>query len=373
MRPALIFAACLAAAVAAVYFRQVEPTGLPGRPAARSEPAPTPSQKPASAPIAVAVKPAGPTCRAIAPPPIEWRLQRPPDTAAGTLLACGITDDLVAALASADFVLLGETHDNSDHHRAQALLIGLAQPAPRSPAVVMEQITASEAPALAELYRDAENYPPKPAALGEALRFEERGWPEWTSYAPIAEITHRLGGRLIAGDLPRDVYRAIGQQGEAAVLPADRQRLGLDAPWPPALSHALAQELKQDHCDLLPEPALPRMQLVQRVRDATLADAMLAASASGRVVLIAGNGHVRSDRGVPWYLAVRAPEKRVVSILLIEADAPATNPLALVPTSPDGKPAADFAWLTPKADREDPCEGLKRQMRKPRATPGAAN
>ena len=322
---------------------------------------PTPAPEPAK----LATRADSPACSPIkAPPAFAWRLPITPGSAAGTLLACEpLLGDMAVALRDADFILIGETHDNADHHRAQAFLIGSLAARPAKPMVVMEQITTAEMTALRELYRDTENYPPKSAALGEALRFEERGWPDWQTYAPIAEATHRLGGRLAAGDAQPGFYRTLGKQGEASLSAVERGRLGLDRPLSQHLQAALVTELKDDHCGLLPETAIPRMQLVQRARDANLADAMVQASAPGPVVLIAGNGHARTDRGVPWYLRVRAPGKRIVSVALIEDDPNATL-AALVPRAPDEAPAADFVWLTPRAERKDPCETMRRQMGK---------
>src|SRR3546814_20489359 len=49
------------------------------------------------------------------------------------------------------------------------------------------------------------------------------------------------------------------------------------------------------------------MLKVQRLWDAWMADSMLAAAADGAegAVLIAGSGHVREDRAVPWHLGGR--------------------------------------------------------------------
>jgi uncharacterized iron-regulated protein len=87
-----------------------------------------------------------------------------------------------------------------------------------------------------------------------------------------------------------------------------------------------------------------------------------AADAHGAAVLLTGNVHARLDRGVPFYIRARAPEKTVVSVVLVEIEDGLTDPAAYVPRDPDGRPAADFLIFTPKADRGDPCEafGIKK-------------
>jgi hypothetical protein len=112
------------------------------------------------------------------------------------------------------------------------------------------------------------------------------------------------------------------------------------------------------------------MLAAQRLRDAYLADALI--GAAGRpAVLITGGGHARLDYGVPFYLGVRAPEARVVSIGLTEVVADATEPTAYARTE-GTVPAFDFLWFTPRTDTEDPCELFREQLERMRQ-PGPAD
>ena len=64
------------------------------------------------------------------------------------------------------------------------------------------------------------------------------------------------------------------------------------------------------------------------------------------MVLLAGNGHVRRDLGVPRYLAERLPGERVFVIGMVESrDWPAA--------------AFDHVELTAPAMRDDPCRALR--------------
>ena len=110
-------------------------------------------------------------------------------------------------------------------------------------------------------------------------------------------------------------------------------------------------------CGALPPQAISGMATAQRYRDAYLADALIGAAAGrGSAILIAGNGHVRSDRGVPWHIRGRAPATPVASVLLIEVQEGKTDPAEYVPRDPQGRPAADLVIFTPRAERADPCE-----------------
>jgi hypothetical protein len=67
------------------------------------------------------------------------------------------------------------------------------------------------------------------------------------------------------------------------------------------------------------------------------------------VILIAGAGHGRKDRGVPLHLARLAPEARVVSLAFVEAaddDVPDAELVRL---------PYDLVWFTARVDDGDFC------------------
>jgi len=81
-------------------------------------------------------------------------------------------------------------------------------------------------------------------------------------------------------------------------------------------------------------------------------------------VLIAGNGHVRADRGVPWYLRRRAPDRGLAVVMPMELHEAGVAPADYAETGPDGAPLADFLWLTPRAERPNPCEQMRQMFEK---------
>ena len=50
--------------------------------------------------------------------------------------------------------------------------------------------------------------------------------------------------------------------------------------------------------------------------------------------------------------------------MLAEVEDGKNDPLDYVPRDPDGKPAIDAVILTPRAERPDPCEAMKRRPAK---------
>ena len=95
------------------------------------------------------------------------------------------------------------------------------------------------------------------------------------------------------------------------------------------------------------------------MRDAAMAQALVRDATADGAILIAGNEHVRADRGVPIYLhAPRSPDAsaRSVGVGFVEAgeaDQRAGDfPASLVTQYP----GFDYLWFTPPVARDDPCQ-----------------
>lgn len=270
----------------------------------------------------------------------------------GRARALAPRDRAEASLLDARFVLLGEKHDNPDHHRLQAHALGELVAHGRHPAVLFEMIDLDLQPAI-----DA--YLARPDAttdgLGAVLEWEKRGWPAWSLYRPVFEIAVAAHLKVVATGLGRDVIRAVVKQGLGALPPGLAARLHLDRPLTPAMEASLDAEIKASHCGLLPDAMVLPMSLAQRVKDALMADLMLAHEAPDGVVLVAGNGHVRVDRGVPEYLRSSRPGARTVSVSFVEVERGASEPSAYAADQP-----SDFLVFTPRKDDDDPCAGFPR-------------
>ena len=254
---------------------------------------------------------------------------------------------LLADLARADFVLIGERHDNRDHHRLQALLTRELQAASARPRVVaFEMIPSDRQLAVVE---HLQTRPKDAAGLGAAVDWPALGWPDWPLYQPIAEAALAAGATIVAADLAPAQRDAVFSEGPEVLQASMVRRTGLDRDLPAPLGASLAQELREAHCGQVSEPLVEGMFRVQRARDAMMADRLATVAGRAGGVLIAGNGHVRSDRGVPWYLARLRPTARTLSVGLIEVQDEATTLPADLPF--------DYVWFTPRVDDADPCAG----------------
>lgn len=256
--------------------------------------------------------------------------------AAGAAGAEQIAPADLSVLPPADVVVLGEVHDNPHHHTNQAAAVAALRPA----ALVFEMLTPDQAARVTPKLRS------DPVALAAALEWEGSGWPDFAMYHPI--FTAAPEAAVYGAALPRgEVRRAVGA-GAAAVFGAEAAAYGLDQPLPEDQKTTREAAQMTAHCDALPETILPGMVEAQRLRDAAFARAALIAldQTGGPVAVITGNGHARTDWGLPHALGLVAPDVRLLSIGQLEA-------------APDGPVPYDLWLVTAPAERPDPCAAFK--------------
>ncbi len=236
-------------------------------------------------------------------------------------------------LPDAQIVLLGEVHDNGVHHERQAAVLRGMDPA----AVVFEMLTPVQAGILADSTLSGK-------ALAEALDWAGSGWPDFSFYEPVIEAARAT--RIFGMAVPRADLGAVFDVGAATAFGPDAARFGLDQPLPEDEQATREEAQFAAHCDALPREMLPGMVDAQRFRDAAFARSILQAleETGGPVAVIAGNGHVRKDWGIPVYLSHAAPEVTVLSVGQIEDQ----------DTPPVDAPY-DLWILSAPAERDDPC------------------
>ncbi len=246
---------------------------------------------------------------------------------------------MLARAARVHHVILGETHDNPEHHRLQRVALEVLAKGGTRRALAMEQFDSEHQAALDAAHAkgaDAE-------ALAAAGRFDRKGW-NWPLYKPLVEFAVAHGWPLVAANLSR---------AEARVVMSEPSRSGL-APPEPALREALERDMIDGHCGHRPdEKRLSGMIEAQRARDALMAR-LLATQSSG-AVLIAGNGHARKDVGVPRYLK----HGELISIGLVEVEDARFDPSDYL-TGFATQASFDYLWFTPRFDRKDPCAAMAR-------------
>lgn len=238
----------------------------------------------------------------------------------------------ITALKSADIVLLGERHDNPGHHEAQAQIVELLAPS----AIVFEMLTKQQASVATDENRVSEN------DLEKAFDWNNSGWPDFAMYFPIFAAAPQA--KIYGAQLDRSASKAALKDGVEAVFGEEAEAFGLTKPLPEDQQGARERLQAVAHCNKIPEDVLPRMVMVQRLRDAYLAQASLQALAEtgGPVVVITGNGHARSDWGIPVNLLAAAPEVSVIAVGQGEEESPPVG-------------VFDLTLTAPVPEREDPC------------------
>ena len=264
---------------------------------------------------------------------------------------------LRARVQQSDFVLLGEKHDNPDHHLLQARAIRWVAEAGRAPRVVFEMIEESRQ---AEVDAQLAEAPRDPDALGARLDWARSGWPEWSMYRPVFAAAMDAGFPIVAAMLPRARAMAFAR-GTEPLPEALVERHGLGEPMPEAQRAALIAELREAHCGHLPEQMLAPMLEVQRARDALMADKLLDAGPNG-AILIAGAGHVRTDRAAPWFLA-RHTRASILSVAFVEVGV-SEDPKDYAERYGAGLLPFDVVWFTPRANDIDRCKELEEMMKR---------
>lgn len=224
-------------------------------------------------------------------------------------------------------VLLGEVHDHPGQHALRAAAFRAHVAAGARPALLMEQFDRQ--------HQDAIDKAPRNADAVIAAGQGGLGW-NWDFYKPFIDVALQHGLPIVAVNVGREEARRVMRDGLAAS--------GFNADLPADISRTLTGAIVASHCGMVDEATASRMALVQVARDQQMARAVGLHAARG-VVLLAGNGHVRTDVGVPRWLDA-AQRARTEAIGVLEEG--------------DTTTAFDRRVFTPPHPRPDPCEAMRR-------------
>ena len=255
-------------------------------------------------------------------------------------------DTLWLQLTSASYLLLGEKHDNPDHHVLQLrVLEGLISDGSVSQITFEMLDSNSAAPLSSFLETEFES----DTAMKEFLVWDDQGW-NWSYYGPLLNAAHAAAVPVKAGNISVETVRAVSP-----------------APTPPEIESIfeadtmarLNADIDESHCGMLPESQFPPMVRVQQTRDYSMAENLLVAEGMG--VLIAGNYHVRHDLGVPNYLLARDEQlqrSEILSLAFLEVVQGENEPERYLDQF-GAQAAYDYIWFTPAVSDEDYCDSLR--------------
>ena len=235
------------------------------------------------------------------------------------------------ALAAADYVLLGEQHDASEHHALEAACSEWLAKQGQLGALVLEMADAgSQTLGLETTAGEAQ--------VRQALAWQNDAWP-WEHYAPAIMAAVRAGVPVYGGNLPRSEMKA------AMNNTALSERVPLGA-W-----RELQRAVDEGHCGLLPERRWAPMARIQIAKDLSLARTLTQTHVRDRTsLLLCGSAHASRLLGVPLHLN---PSQRTLSVHLRAANG-----------AKAGTGAFDLEWVTAPTPERDYCAELKAQWGK---------
>jgi len=265
-------------------------------------------------------------------PPSRARRSALPTLAAALVLAAcaapaGPTRGLDAVAPRV--LLLGEVHDNPDGHARRYAWLEARVDAGWRPTIAMEQFDRDRQVDLDRALAECADA----ACVIRRAEPEGQRW-EWPLYAPVIELALARRLPLRAANLSRaDASRVVREGYRAALDDATIASFGLDRPLARDLADGQRRAIDEGHCQQLPASIAEGMVRAQVARDVWMAKVVVAEAGRGDgVVLLAGNGHVRRDLGVPRWLEGKAGA-RAFSVGFVEEPAEGTfdERVAIVP------------------------------------------
>ena len=259
-------------------------------------------------------------------------------------------EELWETMLQSSYVVLGEKHDNPDHHALQLNVLQALIGVEKVNKVTFEMLDSTSSDNLRvflETRFESEE------ELKNFLNWDEKGW-NWAYYEALIKAAHSASIPVAAGNLDAETVMEIYSSPTPPEIEAVLDEL--------VMSRLLA-DIDESHCGLLPESQFPPMVRVQQTRDHTMARSLLLDDKldSRSAVLITGNYHARKDLGVPNYLMAQHPGldwPDILSLAFIEVMPDEIDPEDYLDQF-TGRLPYDFIWFTPAVSSADYCEALR--------------
>ncbi|MGA7749642.1 MAG: ChaN family lipoprotein [Gallionella sp.] len=255
---------------------------------------------------------------------------------------------LLARIDKANVLLLGETHDNPQHHNIQQKLLKARIDSGARPALLMEQLDRESQPAL-DLALAGSNHDEALNAATGLIKFTD-----WKFYRPFlaTAIDNKLP--VIAANISSRQLQPVIWNGFAAYDAAALKRMAVEEVWSESRQNYMLSHIGGAHCGQIRDSLREGLTRSQRLRDAMMADSAVSSIGRG-IVAIVGSSHARRDVGMPLYLGARDPSARIFSIGFVEVIPGRNAPETYETESASGDAPYDAIWFTPRVERADPC------------------
>ena len=287
--------------------------------------------------------------------------------------------DILKLAGGADYILLGEQHDNPTDHRAQGAFVGiLARGGGLRPPLGLEMLPRRYYDFQLAAFSKGQT---SLADLPEALNWKNTWGYDFALYQPVFETAREYGLKLYGLNLPDAVRRSVGRKGLAGLSETEKSELpariippqpeqkekllavfrmhasmsgknpvvpaadasgeGGGQKVPPAVARMEPGKTKRSGRTAGAEntPAaqgmLDRFMLVQSLWDSTMAEQAVeirkfarlgktkqSTSAGSPMVILAGAGHVEYGYGIASRIKVFDPGARIVLVMPFSGEKP---------------------------------------------------
>lgn len=250
--------------------------------------------------------------------------------------------ELLAEFVEADVLYLGETHTDEADHIAQLEIITAMHETRGDIAIGLEMFQRPFQPVL-DRYIAGEI---TEAELVEQSEYETRWGFDWELYAPIMRYAQTNQIPLIALNTPREITRKVAREGLSSLTGSDLEYI------PPIADIDTSDENYQAMVAQVfghhgghgnSGPSFENFFAAQVLWDETMAESVadyVTASPETQVIVLAGEGHVVFDFGIPNRVARRLGDDLIAYSVLLNPDA----------TAPE---LADFFWFSELPALED--------------------
>lgn len=232
---------------------------------------------------------------------------------------------LLAKLRDRPRVIVGEKHNNLQHHQIEQWLVESLPRQRTQGSVLMEMITPSQ--------QDKVNAVKDQLKQGKSLTGQQiteqtawqKGW-KWELYSGVTTAALAGSYPLLSANLDRREIKKFYEHPLAVTGALSTQ---------PSVREAIAKTIEESHGGKLEPKQAEAMLAIQQQRDRRMAESLLAAPTPA--LLIVGGYHANRALGVPLHVEDIAPMTELTVVMLAEEGVKVD------------KSNADFVWYTRKA------------------------
>jgi uncharacterized iron-regulated protein len=244
-------------------------------------------------------------------------------------------DRMIQRIAPMDLIFVGEDHDNPEHHLIQVQIFQALLECCAPVNLAMEAFQSPQQ-AVVDRYLRGEF---KEMEFLEKAAWQDHWGYRYHLYRPLLVMARKARSRVLAVNAPNEIVKKVSKNGLENLDPSERARIAKEIRLDNKRHRRYLQQVYQmhDHGNI---PAFDRFYEAQCVWEDTMAENVARyfreqGRHRARLLVIAGNGHIRYKYGVPERTIRRIPVAMVTIV---------PYPVGEKTTIDSG--IADYVWLT---------------------------